>query len=125
MYVLNNVAPAETGLPGLRHSTLAGSSDGLNRLSLWQQTIGAGAATPPHRHDCEEVVLVRSGRGELHIRGEVHRFGPETTLVIPPGVDHQIINSGSEPLELTAAFSTSPVEVVLPDGTPLPLPWRS
>jgi mannose-6-phosphate isomerase-like protein (cupin superfamily) len=125
MYVLSNAQPAAVGLPGLQHATLAGSADGLRRLSLWHQSIEAGAATPPHRHDCEEAIIVRSGRGELHIKGEVHAFGPDTTLVIPANVDHQIINSGSEPLELIAAFSTSPVELVLPDGSPLPLPWRS
>lgn len=70
-------------------------------------------------------MIVNAGRGELHIRGEVHHFGPGTTLVIPPDVDHQIINSGSEPLELIAAFAASPVEVVLSDGSPLVLPWRS
>ena len=30
-----------------------------------------GAATPPHRHDCDEVVLCQAGHGELHLDGEV------------------------------------------------------
>lgn len=125
MYVLKNAALPQSGLPGLRHTTLAGSDNGLTRLSVWRQTMEGGAATPPHRHDCEEVVMIQSGRGELHVAGAVHPFGPDTTLVIPPNVDHQIFNVGTGPMELIAAFSVSPVEVVLPDGQPIALPWRS
>jgi len=125
MFVLDNSTLPQSGLPGLRHTTLAGSDQGLRRLSVWRQTIDGGAATPPHRHDCEEVVMVESGAGELHIAGGVHRFGPNTTLVIPANVDHQIVNTGAAPIRLTAAFSAAPVEVRLPDGQPLPLPWRT
>jgi mannose-6-phosphate isomerase-like protein (cupin superfamily) len=125
MFALDNSKLPQSELPGIRHTTLAGSEHGLRHLSVWRQTIAGGHATPPHRHDCEEVVVVESGRGELHIAGGVYPFGPDTTLVIPPNLDHQIINVGLEPMKLTAAFSTSPVEVVLPDGQPLPLPWKS
>jgi len=45
--------------------------------------------------------------------------------VIPRNADHQIVNTGREPLTLTAAFSTTPVAVFLPDGQPLALPWAS
>lgn len=125
MHVVDNTELPRAALPGLDHATLAGTDNGLSRLSVWRQTIEPGAATPPHRHDCEEVVVVTTGSGELHIHGRVERFGPDSTLVIPGNVDHQIINTGTEPMSLVAAFSTTPVEVVLPDGSPLPLPWRS
>jgi oxalate decarboxylase/phosphoglucose isomerase-like protein (cupin superfamily) len=55
----------------------------------------------------------------------VHRFGPNTTLVIPANAVHQIINVGAEPMTLTAALSTSPVAVTFPDGQPMPLPWKA
>jgi len=125
MYVIENKALPQSGLPGLQHTTLAGSENGLKHLSVWRQTIEAGAATPPHRHDCEEVVLIESGRGELHIAGAAHAFGPDTTLIIPADVDHQIINAGAEPISLVGLFSTAPVNVVFPDGRPIPLPWKS
>jgi mannose-6-phosphate isomerase-like protein (cupin superfamily) len=125
MFVIDNSHQPEATLPGIRHKTLAGSEQGLRHLSIWRQEIAGGQATPPHRHDCEEVVLVQTGQGELHIAGRVFSFGPETTLVIPPNMDHQIINTGAEPVRLTAAFSTSPVQVFLPDGQALPMPWPS
>jgi mannose-6-phosphate isomerase-like protein (cupin superfamily) len=125
MYVLEIAKLPQSGLPGIRHTTLAGSENGLTQLSVWRQTIEAGQATPPHRHDCEEVVIIESGRGELNIAGAVYPFGPNTTLVIPRNADHQIVNVGAEPMNLTAAFSASPVEAMFPDGQPIPLPWKS
>jgi mannose-6-phosphate isomerase-like protein (cupin superfamily) len=125
MHVIERSTLPKSTLPGLEHVTLAGSDHGLARLSLWQQAIAPGGATPPHRHDCEEVVVVTAGRGELHIEGRVVAFGPDSTLVIPADVPHQILNTGTEDIRLVAAFSAAPVEVFLPDGTPIQLPWRS
>ena len=44
--------------------------------------------------------------------GTTRTFGPDTTLVISPNVDHQIVNIGDEPLRMTAVFAMSPVEGV-------------
>jgi mannose-6-phosphate isomerase-like protein (cupin superfamily) len=125
MYVVERSSQPRYTLPGLEHVTLAGSDQGLARLSVWQQAIAPGGATPPHRHDCEEVVVVTAGRGELHVEGRVIEFGPDSTLVIPANVPHQILNTGADEIRLVAAFSTAPVEVFLPDGAPIALPWRS
>lgn len=112
-------------LPGLEHRTLAGSAAGLAHLSVWRQSVAPGGATPAHRHDCEEVILVEAGRGELVVDGVRHAFGPRSTLVIPSGVAHLVRNNGAEPLRMVAVFSMAPVAVTQPDGTPLPLPWAS
>lgn len=125
MTVIANATIAHQALPGILHQTLANADLGLKHLSIWRQTMAPGAATPPHRHDCEEVVLIESGSGELHIGGEILAFGPDSTLAIPPNVDHQIFNTGAEPIVCVAAFSATPVEVVLPDGQAIALPWRS
>lgn len=125
MYVVDNARLQPATLPGIEHRTLAGQPLGMRQLSVWQQTIAAGQATPPHRHECEEVVVVTAGRGELHIAGRVERFGPNQTLLLPAGVDHQIVNTGEGALCLTAAFSETPVRTRLPDGSALELPWAS
>lgn len=125
MHVNQNAELPRAVLPGIEHTTLAGRDEGLRGLSVWRQTVAAGAATPPHRHDCEEVIVVTRGSGEVHHDGRVVRFGADSTVVIPRNVDHQIFNTGTEPLELVAAFSVSPVAVVFPDGQPLELPWRT
>lgn len=112
-------------LPGIEHRTLAGGDDGLKRLSVWEQAITRGMLTPPHRHDCEEVVLVTKGRGELHIGGEVHSFAEADVLIIPANAEHQIVNSGNDTLKLIAALSSSPVVAHFPNGDVIPLPWKT
>ena len=125
MHVRKNQQPVEAGIPGIAHATLAGSSDGLRGMSIWHQSMTPGAATPPHRHDCEEVVLCTAGHGELHLDGTVEQFGSNSTLIIPRNADHQIFSVGSEPLQTIAVFGMTPVDVYLPDGERLDLPWRS
>jgi mannose-6-phosphate isomerase-like protein (cupin superfamily) len=121
---VNAQLPAAT-LPGINHTTLANRDLGAERISMWRQTVAPGVATPPHRHDCEEVVLVESGRGEVRLDDSVVEFGPDSTLVLPAGRDHQIVNTGDAPLRLLAVFPCTPVATVLPSGQPLDLPWRS
>jgi quercetin dioxygenase-like cupin family protein len=125
MNVHDQTRPQTTAIPGVAHATWAGQAEGLSRLSVWRQTLAPGAATPPHRHDCEEVVLCLAGWGELHIGGTVQRFGAEQTVVLPAGDDHQLFNAGPMPLEIVGIFAASPVPVQLPDGSALELPWRS
>lgn len=125
MTVMPQANPIETPIPGVAHATWAGQDDGLQQLSVWRQSVAASAATPPHRHDIDEVVLCLSGRGELHIDGKVHAFRGGETLVLPRESMHQIFNVGDQPLEIVGVFGGTPVQTFLPDGSALPLPWRT
>lgn len=125
MHVIEQQQPAPTPIPGIAHSTLAAGADGLSQLSLWRQSIAPGRATPPHRHDCDEVVLCSAGSGELHIDGARYSFGAASTVVLPRGSLHQLFNVGTTPLEILGIFAATPVATWLPDGQPLELPWRS
>ena len=125
MTVKVQTRPEPTPIPGLAHSTWAGQDDGLSQLSAWRQTLAPGAATPPHAHDCDEIVLCLAGCGEVHVDGKIHRFGPDNTVVLRRGPVHQIFNVGDEPMEILGIFGATPVGTLLPDGTALPLPWRS
>jgi quercetin dioxygenase-like cupin family protein len=125
MYVIDQPRPETTPLPGVAHATWGGRDEGLEQLSLWRQTLAPGAATPPHSHDCDEVVLCLDGQGEVHADGEVHRFGAAQTIVLPKGVLHQIFNTGVRALEILGVFGATPVGVYLPDRSKLELPWRS
>lgn len=61
MNVIEQSRSVDTPLPGVAHATWAGQADGLEQISIWRQTLAPGAATPPHRHDCDEVVLCLQG----------------------------------------------------------------
>src|SRR5262249_52402726 len=125
MKVIDNATLGHAQLPGIDHVTLAGADVGLCKLSVWQQTIAPGGATPPHFHDCEEVVLVRNGAGAIHGPSGSQSFSAGMTLLIPPLEEHQIVNTGAAPMELVGIFSATPVGVFGPGGESLDLPWRS
>lgn len=125
MHVISNQQPVPSAISGIAHTTLAGEEEGLSKLSVWQQSVAPGAATPPHRHDCEEVVICSGGTGELRLGEQAAQFSRNMTVVIPANVEHQIVNVGDEALQFVAVFSMSPVRAYFPDGTAIELPWRS
>ena len=123
MAVVDNSKVQEFALPGLRHRTVGGKDGGVKSMEVWQQTIAPGAATPVHRHACEEVIVILSGSGTLMIDGETTAFSPNSTLIIPNDVVHQIVNTSADEMNLVATLSMSPVRVRTGDGAPMPLPW--
>jgi mannose-6-phosphate isomerase-like protein (cupin superfamily) len=125
MIVIEQTPPQASPLPGIAHATWAGAADGLRALSIWRQSMAPGAATPPHSHDCDEVVLCLSGWGEVHIDGEVQRFGADSTIVLPRGHVHQLFNTGPMALQTIGIFAATPVATHLPDGQAIDLPWRT
>jgi mannose-6-phosphate isomerase-like protein (cupin superfamily) len=110
-------------LPGLSHQTIAGHEQGVKTMEVWLQTMAPGAATPVHRHACEEVILILSGSGTCTVAGETLSFGRNSTLVLEADVVHQIVNTSDEEMRLVAALGMAPVRVRTADGKALPLPW--
>ena len=125
MSVIDNSTIQQFSLPGLVHQTLASHKDGLQNTEVWMQTVEPGGETPVHYHDCEEVIVIIRGSGQISLKGKITEFGPNHTLIIPPEVVHQLINTGNEDIFLIAAFSSTPAKVFTADGKELPLPWQS
>lgn len=125
MYVIEQPRLEPAAIAGIAHATWAGSADGLQQLSVWRQSLAPGGATPPHSHECDEVVLCLGGWGEVHIDGQAHRFGADMTIVLPKGKVHQLFNVGPMPLETLGIFAATPVATHLPDGQAIDLPWRT
>jgi mannose-6-phosphate isomerase-like protein (cupin superfamily) len=126
MYVMPAAASLpQSTLPGIAHRTLARHGDGLDAMSVWKQTMAPGAGTPPHRHECDEVVVVLTGSGTLLIDGQALPFTAGDTLLLPAERDHQIVNTGDRPLATVATFAASPVVTASPDGKLIDLPWAS
>ena len=113
----------EHQLPGLSHRTVAGPLQGLETREVWVQTVAPGAATPVHRHDCEEAIVILEGHGVLDLEGREEAFGPGATLVVPRDAVHQVRSTGPEPLRLVAALGTAPVRVHTATNERIPLPW--
>jgi len=112
-------------LPGLKHQTIGGHEQGLRTMEVWLQTMAPGAATPVHRHACEEVILILSGSGTCTVGSQSYGFGPNSTLVLEPDVVHQIVNTSDVEMKLVAALGMAPVRVRDAEGSALPVPWQA
>ena len=92
---------------GIRTVPLVTSRIGSTSLLNGVTTLDPGAAVPLHIHNCEESVLVMSGRGRVHIDGVETDVEPGVTTWIPTGVQHFFRNtSASEPLSIFWTYAS-------------------
>lgn len=125
MPVVRNEDIETLELPGIRHQTVAGHLQGVKTMEVWVQVLAPGAETPVHRHDCEEVIHVLSGRGTCTVEGRTVEFGPDTTLIVERDAVHQLVNTSGEDMKLVAALGMAPVRVRTAEGDALHVPWEA
>ena len=78
---------------------LAHRNSCIRNQSLAEAQLPAGSATMPHFHPkTEEIYYILEGRGEMILAQDKQGIIPGDAIAIPPGVPHQMINQGSEPL---------------------------
>jgi mannose-6-phosphate isomerase-like protein (cupin superfamily) len=72
------------------------------RFDIWELPPGAseGAHTYADDDALEEIYYVLQGQGKLLIEGEEVTVTPGEAVLVPPGVDHALFNTGAEPLRL-------------------------
>jgi quercetin dioxygenase-like cupin family protein len=100
---------------------VATPGSGARQVEMWRGRMDAGAATPPHRHDTEEVVIFLSGSGRATIGARELRYHAGDTLILPPAEVHQLF--AETECEFVSAMPSGGM-VELPDGERLDLPWR-
>ncbi|MBA3746343.1 MAG: cupin domain-containing protein [Solirubrobacterales bacterium] len=87
--------------------------------SLAEATIPVGGVTDAHYHPvAEELYFFQSGRGRLRIDGEQRDVRAGECAVISPGVIHQLVNTGDEPLRLLCCCAPpwTPADTVLTEA---------
>ena len=85
------------------------------RVQLVVMALGPGEEIGLETHDdVDQFIRVEAGRGTAVLDGKEHVLEDGSAIVIPAGVEHNVINSSSsEPLKLYTIYS--PPEH--PDGT--------
>jgi mannose-6-phosphate isomerase-like protein (cupin superfamily) len=75
---------------------LAHRNSCIRNQTLAEARLPAGGKTTPHHHvRTEEIYYVLEGRGLMRIGRETAAVGPGDAIAIPPGISHQITNTGS------------------------------
>jgi mannose-6-phosphate isomerase-like protein (cupin superfamily) len=79
------------------------------RFDIWE--LPPGASEGDHTHGgtgegrpLEEIYYFLGGHGTMRIAGEDIPVAPGDAIMVPPGVDHGLYNTGTEPLRLVLLF---------------------
>lgn len=97
-------------LPGREVTELASAAAGGYRVTVRKVTIPpetGQSVRGPHRHDCEEVIVVVAGVGEFVSDQGPVPVGPGDIVVVSPGEAHQTRNTGRSDLESLCFFPVS------------------
>lgn len=86
------IAPADTNYFACLFDPIADAAD----FTLVVEVFAPGGATPPNTHRrAQEVFFVLAGEGVAVADGQETPIGPGDTLLVPPGVEHVIRNTGA------------------------------
>ena len=81
-------------------------SVGATKISMGTNVTEPGSRIPIHSHtDSEEAMFVVQGQGKLYADGEEYDLYPGTAIYSPLGVEHEIVNVGSEPFKIVWAYA--------------------
>jgi mannose-6-phosphate isomerase-like protein (cupin superfamily) len=69
--------------------------------SLAEATVPVGAETQAHFHrESEELYFFTAGVGRIRVGDEEREIRAGDCVVLPPGTEHKLWNTGNEPLQL-------------------------
>lgn len=113
--VKNDEMPEEQMYPSVTRRELIGKNIGAQHITMGEITVQAGGEIPLHKHSIEDCILLREGTGEVHIDGEIVKVKAPMSLIIPAGIKHKVVNSGSGPIRIIYAFPSIAVDRQLID----------
>jgi mannose-6-phosphate isomerase-like protein (cupin superfamily) len=102
---------------------VATKSQGAANYEVWRTSVAVGSATPPHRHDTEEVFIFLRGRGKAVIGDQEFEFEAPATVIAPPDVRHQFFNTGDVPTDAIVVIGIDS-RIYSDQGDEMRLPWR-
>jgi mannose-6-phosphate isomerase-like protein (cupin superfamily) len=81
------------------------TQDIVKGLSVSHAVISPHCSTDlRHTHPGVEMMFIMTGSGECTIGDETHKIGPNTLMICPGGIPHDIRNHSDEPMSLVAMF---------------------
>ena len=83
------------------------NTNNVKQMSVWETTFPPGVGIPLHKHPhpVEELLYVLRGKGIETVGDEQREVGPGYAILIPPEVEHNILNTGDEMLMLLVVVS--------------------
>lgn len=103
---------------------LAVAATGATEAEIWEARMVAGASTPPHFHDAEEIVVVLEGSIDAELEGSRNRVGAGEVLIVPAKTVHQLHNAAPAETRKFAVLGRVGAKTFWPDGRLLDTPWQ-
>ncbi len=75
-----------------------GKAEGAKNFCMRVFEVAASGHTPKHSHAWEHEMFYHSGHGEVLCDGQWNAVGPGSVMYVPGGAEHQVRNTGPEPL---------------------------
>ncbi len=112
--------PREAGAPPTASLAALTASGGSNEVSAVRQIAPGGEDGPPHKHDCDEIVVVVEGHVDVEAGDETVTLGAGDALLVPADLVHRMRTTHGDAQWLI--ISRSERRFFAPDGTAIPLP---
>ncbi len=85
--------------------SLAVPSRGSTRFAIWALELAPGMSGDAHSLDCEEVLVIHSGRVSARIGDTEIEAGPGDAVIVPADTAFVLRNAAAEPVHATAVTS--------------------
>ncbi len=68
-------------------------------------TIQPGDEIGAEVHELDQFIRLEAGSANVVLNGEAHELHADWAAMIPAGVEHNVVNTGTEPLRLYSIYS--------------------
>ena len=96
-----NIVKATADNLDFRHVLFTGAKSQLVVMSI---PPGGEVGQETHKH-VEQILYFQSGTGKAILDGKTTLIGPGDVVVVTPGTQHNFINTGEVPLQITPVYS--------------------
>ena len=96
---------------GITARVLIGKKDGAPNFCMRMFEIAPGGHTPLHAHAWEHEMFYHSGHGEVFGEGRWSPVAAGNMVFVKGGEDHQVRNTGSEPLVFICLIPSGAPEI--------------
>ena len=100
-------------------------NQGAGSISFLSETFKPGDALPVHKHlNEDELIFLHKGSGLFTLGDKQYQINQGTVALVPKGVWHGLLNTGSENIEMRFGYTPSGFEGFFREvGTPVGQPF--
>lgn len=96
---------------GVAGRVLIGRDDGAGNFCMRLFQLAPEGYTPKHAHDWEHEIFIHAGQGAVFKKGEWVPVRSGHAVFIPGNEEHQIKNTGTDPLTFVCLIPSGPPEL--------------